>query len=62
VCVQSGLDPSRMHHDRQDLAAWRPELLLEKWRKNRPSVGTHQAEPAKQRAFDLHGKRDGEAK
>src|SRR5262249_7681549 len=29
-CFQSGLDASRMHHDRQDLAAWRPELLLEK--------------------------------
>src|SRR5262249_31116282 len=59
---QSGLDASRMHHDRQYLAAWRPELLLEKRRLDLLSVGTQQAEPGKQRAFDLSRKPDREAK
>jgi len=62
LCFQTGLDASGMHHDRQYLAAWRPELLLEKRFLDLPSVGTQQAEPGKQRAFDLSRKPDGEAK
>jgi hypothetical protein len=50
-----------MQQDRQYLAAWRPELLLEKRFLDLPSVGTQQAEPGKQWTFDLSRKPDGKA-
>jgi len=58
---QSSLDASRMQQDREDPAAGRPELLLEKRFLDLASVGTQQAEPGKDRALDLSRKADRDA-
>jgi len=50
-----------MHEDREYLAAWRPELLLEKRFLHPRSVGMQQGEPGKQRAFDLSRETDRDA-
>jgi len=60
--LQSALDATGMHHDRQYVAVGRPQLLLEKRLLDLSSVSAQQGDAGKQRTFDLSREPDGNAK
>src|SRR5258707_7728874 len=60
--LESALDTTGMHHERQYVAVGRPQLLLEKRLLDLSSVSAQQGDPGKQRTFDLIREPDGNAK